>query len=333
MAGELRWILLLLSLPVLAAIWWWSSRRSGQAPGNSALRESTAAKPVEMRSAVEPSLSIPEDSAATPVPSIDAPEEAAPQRPWGVPPFEPLSIHTGELEGVPVLDGPMMIGERSMELDQTMDLTAALAATPPGEVPTLTRIENSLDQLAAAARRPLPTMPAPPAPMLDTIPVPIAPRPAPPPAAPAARAAVAPAPEKQRIVTVRVCAPGEVRWDGTQLMRALEEQGMAYGRYQVFHRTHVDGKSLFCAASLIEPGTFDVAQMPSQEFRGVTLFAVLPGPVEPMLTIDELLSTARGLAESLQGKVVDSKGIALSPQRAAALRDDIARFQASLAVG
>ncbi len=136
--------------------------------------------------------------------------------------------------------------------------------------------------------------------------------------------------EQQKIVTVRVCAPGEVRWSGATLLSALELHGLAYGRYQVFHRRHVDGRSLFCVASLIEPGTFDVARMTTEEFRGITLFAVLPGPVEPLLTVDELLGAARGLAQELSGMVQDQKGMPLSPQRAAALRDDVARFQASL---
>jgi cell division protein ZipA len=136
--------------------------------------------------------------------------------------------------------------------------------------------------------------------------------------------------EQQKIVTVRVCAPGEARWSGATLLSALELNGLAYGRYQVFHRRHTDGRSLFCVASLVEPGTFDVARMPLEEFRGVTLFAVLPGPLEPLLTIDELLGAARGLAQELSGMVQDSKGMPLSPQRAAALRDDVARFQASL---
>jgi cell division protein ZipA len=135
---------------------------------------------------------------------------------------------------------------------------------------------------------------------------------------------------QQKIVMVRVCATGDERWTGSTLLAALELHGLAYGRYQVFHRRHVDGRSLFCVASLIEPGTFDVARMSSEEFRGVTLFAVLPGPVEPLLTIDELLGAARGLAQELAGIVQDSKGMPLSPPRAAALRDDVARFQASL---
>ncbi len=127
-----------------------------------------------------------------------------------------------------------------------------------------------------------------------------------------------------------MCAAGEARWSGATLLSALELHGLAYGRHQVFHRRHVDGRSLFCVASLIEPGTFDVARMSSEEFRGVTLFAVLPGPVEPLLTIDELLGAARGLAQELSGMVQDHKGMPLSPQRAAALRDDVARFQAAL---
>src|SRR6202042_1806343 len=139
--------------------------------------------------------------------------------------------------------------------------------------------------------------------------------------------------EQQKIVMVRVCAPGEARWSGATLLSALELHGLAYGRYQVFHRRHVDGRSLFCVASLIEPGAFDISRMSSEEFRGVTLFAVLPGPVEPLLTIDELLGAARGLAQELAGMVQDSKGMPLSPQRAAALRDDVARFQASLHQG
>jgi FtsZ-interacting cell division protein ZipA len=100
------------------------------------------------------------------------------------------------------------------------------------------------------------------------------------------QAAVAPpAPnksEKQKIVTVRVCAVGDTRWAGTHLMDALEALGLAYGRYQVYHRNHSDGRSIFCVASLVEPGTFDLSTMPNEQFRGVSLFAVLPGPLEPM---------------------------------------------------
>ncbi len=136
--------------------------------------------------------------------------------------------------------------------------------------------------------------------------------------------------ETQRIVTVRVAAGGEARWSGTELMAALEDHGLAFGRYQVFHRRHSDGRTLFCAASLVEPGTFDPVRMPQEEFRGLTLFAVLPGPVEPLQTFDALLQTAGELAQTLHGVVQDSRGVALSRQHAEALREDVAHFQALL---
>ncbi len=152
-----------------------------------------------------------------------------------------------------------------------------------------------------------------------------------PPSPPSADSAPVPdAADLQRIVTIRVCAVGDARWGGAQLMTALETHGLAFGRYQVFHRKHPDGRSLFCVASLIEPGTFDVAEMADQEFRGITLFAVLPGPMQPLETMNELLGTAQGLAQELSGMVQDGKGMPMSPQRAAALREDIARFQTML---
>jgi cell division protein ZipA len=275
LAAELRWILLGLSLPLLAFIWWWTARRAGQSPGDPALREPSAGKPA----AGKPAAGKP----AEPAPPLDPryidhdDEEMKPEpasREWGVPPFEPLNIRTADFDRVPVLDGPMMVNPHPQPA----------AAAIPAQVPIMRAV-------------------APP---------------------------IANAAELQRIVTIRVCAPGEARWSGAQLTAALELHGLAFGRYHVFHRNHVDGRSLFCVASLIEPGTFDLAGMADQEFRGITLFAVLPGPIAPLETMDELFATARGLAEELSGMVQDAKGIPLSPQRAAALREDVARFQALL---
>jgi cell division protein ZipA len=307
LAAELRWILLLLSLPLLAAIWWWTARRTGQAPGNAELRESTVGKPVEPMPAPEPRY-------------IDGDDDARPEpvsRDWGVPPFEPLSIRTAEFDRVPVLDGPMMVSIEPAPITGAIPATtvaiSALSAPPGGSGPSA----SSAPVIPApASLRPVPVIPASAAENSDRFAT-VAP--------PAPNAA-----EQQRIVTIRVCAVGDLRWSGAQLLAAFELHGLAFGRYQVFHRKHVDGRSLFCVASLIEPGTFDMAAMAGQEFRGVTLFAVLPGPLAPLETIDELFATARGLAEELSGMAQDAKGMPLSPQRAAAMREDVARFQALL---
>ncbi len=319
MAAELRWILLALSLPLLAGIWWWTARRTRQAPGDAALREITPAP--------ETRHTDPDDEDMRPEPE---------PRDWGVSPFEPLNIHTADFDRVPVLDGPMMVNAGQSAPSAMLPHAAMPAAgiTPaPASgsamgfrgrtVPTVMPTAITPPAVGTAAAG----MPATGTPAADM------------PAATSSVdrsdrfAAAAPAPsaaELQRIVTIRVCAVGEARWSGSQLMAALEAHGLAFGRYQVFHRKHTDGRTLFCVASLIEPGTFDMPGMEEQEFRGMTLFAVLPGPVAPIDTVDELYATARELAEELSGMVQDSKGMPLSPQRAAALREDIARFQAML---
>jgi len=281
MAAELRWILLGLSVLLLAGIWWWGARRSAQAPGNAALRE----KPETRVEPVEP--------ARAPAIEPKSPDSISPE--W-VSPFEPLSIRATGYEHVPVLDGPMMVNPETAPASAVRIAESLAAAAPPaverGRVPTL--IPEPSDRHSAAP------------------------------------AQVANSSEQQKIVTLRVCAAGETRWSGTMLLSAFELHGLAYGRYQVFHRRHVDGRSLFCVASLAEPGTFDVARMASGEFRGITLFAVMPGPAEPLATVDELFAAARGLAQELSGMIQDAKGMPLSPHREALLREDVARFQASL---
>ena len=225
--------------------------------------------------------------------------ELPPPRERAIPPFEPLTIKTTDLEPLSIVEVPFV-----PETPVLADLDES-----PGEPPAPPRP-------APAPPPPAPT-PATPVPATASVP----------PAAPS------PLPERgreaQMIVTLRVCALGDARWSGTKLAEALEMQGLVYGRYQVFHRHHIDGRSLFSVASLREPGTFDPQTMATQEFRGITIFAVLPGPLDPVQTVEAMIATSRRLAESLAGMVQDAKGLPLSPQRAAALREEAARFHAS----
>jgi cell division protein ZipA len=311
LADQLRWILAGLSALLLAGIWWWGVRRSRQSPGNAELRESTAG------------IGAVSGHAAGPVDDEPSPRMHDGSRDWGVPPLEPLNVHTADFEPVEFEDLPMTA--QTDPLETTFDLGVAereSAASRYVRVPTLRMndvvpiaVEESPSEIAAQPES------AAPAPAAS------------PPAAPAPTASSAQGPnacETQRIVSVRVCAPGDMRWAGSDLMAALEKHGLAHGRYQVFHRRHSDGRTLFCAASLIEPGTFDIARMPEEEFRGLTLFAVLPGPAEPVQTLESLIATAAGLAETLHGVVQDSKGATLSQQRAEALREEVSRFQSQL---
>ena len=310
MADQLRWILAALSALLLAGIWWWGVRRSRQAPGDAQLRESAAG------GAAAGSMTYPKDAEPMPAPRM---QEGV--RNWGVSPLEPLDIRTADFEPAPLEDLPMT--SQADPLEMTVELGVAerpAEAVGSVRVPTL----RMNDAIAVADMEPEPASRA--------VRIPAEPPASPPP--PASSAESSPQGtngcEKQRIISVRVCAPAETHWAGAALLEALEAHGMAIGRYQVFHRRHSDGRTLFCAASLVEPGVFDVARMAEQEFRGLALFAVLPGPVGPVETLEAMISTAAGLAQTLPGIVQDSNGATLSQQRALALRDEVAQFQSQL---
>jgi cell division protein ZipA len=310
LAAELRWILAALSALLLAGIWWWGRRRSRQAPGNAELRESTMGVPAGSQAAPgRASEPIEDEQGLT---DSRLPSDT---RDWGVPPFEPLSIRTADFEQVHIVDLPMTAHVDSIE--ETLDLGVFEHKIETSKLSTM-QADEVAPWPSAATATPAATAAAASAPPASSE------------SAPATTPQSANASETQRIVTVRVCAEGESRWAGTDLMAALENHGLAYGRYHVFHRKHTDGRTLFCAASLVEPGTFNIAQMPHEQYRGLTLFAVLPGPAVPLQTLDALIETAGQLAEVLHGTVQDSKGMPLSLQRAAALREEVARFQASL---
>ncbi len=321
--AEFRWILLGLGLLLIAGIWWWGSRRSSQAPGNAELRETTAKEPLRQESAVQHAE-----------PHIETHE-------WEISTFEPLNIRTADFHEVPILDEPMIIDVEIRPEPEFLDDAETIPNADIGPVmpPVLTRVVPIADKPARTGVAATPTGAVPKSARVAPTPTGAVPKSAGVAATPdnsdriSTQAPRTPnTSEKQKIVSVRVCAPAETLWAGGALLSAFEAHGLAFGRYQVFHRCHVDGRSLFSVASLVEPGTFDVALMADQEFKGITLFAVLPGPVDPLLTVDEMLSAARELAGELPGNLQDARGAALSPQRLAALRDDVAHFQATLPV-
>ena len=303
-------------------------------------------------------------------------------REWGVPPFEPLSIHTTDFDDVPIEDLPMSAHAASPQATFDLGLPTQSGALPSPAAPASSRPARSGPAPAQARRAPAlapadstvpadstasvdstasadPSAPAnlfaPAEPAVFAEPsvsaepsvfversVPaessasaeqsaLADSPAPAPAAPPlASSSASAAGDQQHIISVRVCAAANARWTGSELLTVLESHGLAHGRYQVFHRRHSDGRTLFCAASLVEPGTFNLARMPLEEYRGLTLFAVLPGPVEPLRTLDALIETAGQLAQALHATLQDSAGRPLSHQRALALREAVAGFQARL---
>ncbi len=133
----------------------------------------------------------------------------------------------------------------------------------------------------------------------------------------------------QRIITVRLMAHGSATFPGDLLLGALREAGLHHGRFGIFHRQRSDDPAMtvFSVASLVEPGTFDPAAMSANRFPGVSFFLALPAPCDNVTAFDDMLSTARAIANQLDGQLLDEQGSRLSVQRERFLREEVIQFQ------
>ena len=81
--------------------------------------------------------------------------------------------------------------------------------------------------------------------------------------------------------------------------------------------------------SSVEPGSFDLANIKEQEIPGISLFLVLPGPVDGVEAFDLMIVAARTLAQSLGAELLDESGSTLSIQRERYIREEIIQYQHS----
>ncbi len=136
---------------------------------------------------------------------------------------------------------------------------------------------------------------------------------------------------QQKIVTLRIVAREKQAFQGDELILSLRGIGLRHGKFGIFHR--YDGndetRTIFSAASLVEPGSFDLANIKEQKIPGISLFLVLPGPIDSVEAFDLMMTAARALAQSLNGELLDESGSTLSIQRERYLREEIIQFQHS----
>jgi cell division protein ZipA len=318
--NELRWILLIAGALLIAGIYFWGVRTRGRrAPVEDASR----------RPAVFTGGATGFESPAQATTDDEALEEPAIARDGRR--LEPsLSLDEDELDsqrpaierrgGVDALDADATPGAPGARREPTFVQRVEPVVTVPRTEPTAGgRVEPVLarpEPPAAAAPPPQPSQPGP-----ET---------APEAARPATEAPPARPKRPQRIFAIRVTAPGSNRFSGQRVLEALQAEGLRFGRYDIFHCLHGDGRPVFSVASLRDPGTFDPATMSETQYPGVLVFTVLPGPVEAGEAFDEMLFTARALATHLEGSLSDDRGVPLTAHRASRMREEALEFERSV---
>jgi cell division protein ZipA len=241
-----------------------------------------------------------------------------PVREIGPSTIEPSMGVTAEGRREPTLILPAVTVRDRLPEPRVVDLDSAVGSDAGGQsLPVVDSVTIS-DEPSPV---PIDEVPPPPPPVAVQ-----APPPSPPPPPPVAVQAPPQQPDAQdrRIIALRVVARHGERFTGTSLRQALQGEGFVHGDMQIFHRLTGDGRPLLSAASLTRPGSFDLATMDAALFRGLNLFAVLPGPLSGRETVDKLLLAGHTIAQRLRGDLLDSRGEALTEARLAEMRREAA---------
>ncbi len=315
MAAELRLILLGLGVALVAGLWWWERRRSDAPRGEAPARGSEL---------FEPRMEADEGARAA------GPAEPGPLT---------TEMDTQELPArrAPTLDRPVPRGDPPVVTidnlpDNTIDVVLEDPEVPSDPVPTLRgalppRVGN--DQRRRVADPPIV------AERVESVVEVHAGSGVDADAfadsdSDANQDAEEPAeipPRHQRIIAVRLIGRDGQRVEGRDLKVALGSEGLEFGRYSIYHRVVEGGRPLYSVASLVEPGSFDPTQMETLRFPGISLFAVFPGPLPAPQCFDELLATARRLADRLGATLQDDSGSSLTGQRVLSIREDLVHFE------
>jgi cell division protein ZipA len=98
-------------------------------------------------------------------------------------------------------------------------------------------------------------------------------------------------------------------FSGPDIMDAADSCGLHPGDMDIFHCLDEfdDGTRIyFSMANMVKPGTFPFEDMEEFSTPGMMLFAQLEGYPEDLTVLEEMIATARKLANSLGGDVLDN---------------------------
>ena len=131
----------------------------------------------------------------------------------------------------------------------------------------------------------------------------------------------------QKILQIMIISQTE-SFAGEAILLAAEACGLQHGDMQIFHYNESHSKHpLFSMASLVEPGDFPIKKMDQFSTPGLALFAQLPASKPGLVIYDEMVSTAKKMAEQLNGELQDATHSVLTKQTIEHTRGEILEHQ------
>ena len=138
-----------------------------------------------------------------------------------------------------------------------------------------------------------------------------------------------PSQDFDKIVSLYVAAKAGQVLRGEDIVVAAEKTGLTFGHMNVFHRLvegHPERGPIFSMASIMKPGSFDMANIRAMETPAIAFFLTLPAPLTALDAWEKMLPTVQRMAELLDGVVLDDGRNALGRQRIAHIRDELRAY-------
>ena len=143
-----------------------------------------------------------------------------------------------------------------------------------------------------------------------------------------ADAAVSP----DQIIALHVVAEEGHAFAGSETWKFLLAARLRYDDMKIFSK--YDGnrdraEPVFRVANLVNPGTFDSDDIDGLHIPGISLFMLLPTPIDNMRAFEQMLTVARRFAETFDGRLLDSRRQELTLESIEAIRRRIREFEMS----
>lgn len=135
-----------------------------------------------------------------------------------------------------------------------------------------------------------------------------------------------------KLLVLHVRAKAEKKFAGAEILRIAEQTALERTAGGFFQRrapaggADSDGPPLFYLANMFSPGVFKWDEMDSFSTSGLSVFAQLPGALQPLETFDELLKCARLFAAKLQGVVLDESRSDLTAQTIQHIKEELQNY-------
>ena len=132
--------------------------------------------------------------------------------------------------------------------------------------------------------------------------------------------------DSDKIVSLYVAARAGHTLRGEDIVVAAEKTGLTFGHMNVFHRlveNHPERGPIFSMANIMQPGSFDMANIRELETPAIAFFLTLPAPITALEAWEKLLPNVERMAELLNGVVLDDSRNTLGRQRIQHIREEL----------